>query len=35
LHWGRDGHIYFAATDQGSYDLYRIDVDRTALSVAQ
>ena len=33
--WARDGHIYFASNNAGSYDLWRLEVDRTALATAQ
>jgi TolB protein len=33
--WGRDGKLYFASNDAGTMDLYRIDVDRSALASAE
>jgi len=33
--WGRDGKLYFAANDAGTMDLYRLDVDRAALTSAE
>ena len=33
--WGRDGKLYFSSDDAGSMDLYRIDVDRSALASAE
>jgi Tol biopolymer transport system component len=33
--WGHDGKIYFASTEGGSYDLWRLEPDKSALSTAQ
>jgi Tol biopolymer transport system component len=32
--WGKDGKIYFASNDGGSWDIWRVDVDRGALASA-
>jgi TolB protein len=33
--WGRDGKIYFASTDAGTWDVWRLEPDKSALSTAQ
>jgi TolB protein len=33
--WGHDGKIYFESTDNGSWDVWRIEPDKTALATAQ
>jgi len=33
--WGRDGKIYFASTEGGTYDLWRLEPDKSALATAQ
>jgi Tol biopolymer transport system component len=33
--WGRDGKIYFDSTDNGSWDVWRLEPDKNALSTAQ
>jgi TolB protein len=33
--WGRDGKIYFSSTDNGSWDVWRLEPDKNALATAQ
>ncbi len=33
--WGHDGKIYFESTDSGSWDVWRLEPDKNALSTAQ
>ena len=33
--WGKDGKIYFESTDAGTWDVWRLEPDRNALTTAQ
>ena len=33
--WGRDGKIYFSSTEGGTYDVWRLEPDKSALTTAQ